>query len=964
MKMIDRRRLTGVLAVALLVSPSPSLAAAAAVVSEPLVLPPPVAIASPAPGSPGFHGKVLTAAGAPAASAHVRLYPDKLASMGRSPCIDEPASRTFAEAHCPRAREALVEAGFTGIANVPPLAETIADAQGKFVLPGTAGAHYLVLAEAGGEVVLSDDVTAPAEVNLKLAVARKMELRVESVIDSKPIAGARVVVVQLLPLISHATVADKAGVARVSGLLPGDVVVIARADGFMPETRRGESGDWKPGQPPIPLELTHHRSVKGRVLDGTSPAAGAKVFVAESPGTLAAKTAPDGTFTLNGVACLNACHLIAQLGSRVGQVALPQKSRERGVEVRLGDAARLAVLFKGAWVPPKAQIIVKLHGENGQWVQLPASFKADTLVPGLYFVDIRSEGAHTLRLFWELAPGENGREVELLPAVDISGTVLDESAHPVKEAFVSRMREGTNQGSGFRIEDDGTFSIEDIEGTYEVTAQAEGYLDAVAAKVHAPASGLRLVLRRGVTISGVVVDGHGRPVPEVELRADTARVITEAYDRLVREHSTDKARLDELERKSDDEIWHHDYHSRSHGHEDGKFTIGGLVQGQYDVEARAPGFVPAKLRTRAPATGVKVTLGSGAVLKIFVLDDAGEPHNGSMVAWARPVGGTFKDDVGADVVDQRDGSCLLESLPEGDWNIRVQGFVKGDAEHPPELGRGRNGVATIELTPMARELRMEVLPLHGRIEVIGERASGDADARSLVAQLRAPLSLVWSCCQASHERPDFLGLRVLVQPFHRAQGIVGSLRRGPRTLQRIAHHLGVALLARAGAENQDGDEHSPAQAGGAVHLRVLGCEFDRGCLLRGHLNGGDERDSVASAVPPHRTTSSRSLATILGTLPTGRDLCAKLGEIYETYRNIAFQVREGLNRAGSAIEALHAAPPGCLRVSASLEGVEQLAALLLGWRVCLLDRGDQGVHPRLQRGWHLGELQRGEGEAP
>jgi hypothetical protein len=78
--------------------------------------------------------------------------------------------------------------------------------------------------------------------------------------------------------------------------------------------------------------------------------------------------------------------------------------------------------------------------------------------------------------------------------------------------------------------------------------------------------------------------------------------------------------------------------------------------------------------------------GSGAVLKIFVLDDAGEPHNGSMVAWARPVGGTFKDDVGADVVDQRDGSCLLESLPEGDWNIRVQGFVKGDAEHPPELG--------------------------------------------------------------------------------------------------------------------------------------------------------------------------------------------------------------------------------------------------------------------------------------
>ena len=83
--------------------------------------------------------------------------------------------------------------------------------------------------------------------------------------------------------------------------------------------------------------------------------------------------------------------------------------------------------------------------------------------------------------------------------------------------------------------------------------------------------------------------------------------------------------------------------------------------------------------------------GSGAVLKIFVLDDAGEPHNGSMVAWARPVGGTFKDDVGADVVDHATAAACWSRSPKAIGTSACRDSSRGTLSIPQnweEAGTG------------------------------------------------------------------------------------------------------------------------------------------------------------------------------------------------------------------------------------------------------------------------------------
>jgi protocatechuate 3,4-dioxygenase beta subunit len=201
------------------------------------------------------------------------------------------------------------------------------------------------------------------------------------------------------------------------------------------------------------------------------------------------------------------------------------------------------------------------------------------------------------------------------PSPRLAGTVVDGKGAPVPGAEVrllgwSGKVQDLREQARTRASTDGTFLFSGLPaGTYDLLAMAPGFApERLSVPVSESAVLVRLVLRPGRTVTGLVVDGLG--VPVAGARIELTRVRTTSMLPLDGEQGF--------------------YHAATGA--DGRFELPGVPAGQFKMEVRAEGFAP--LNSPGPhlpageegrADLGTLTLERGAALTGQVSDSAGKP---------------------------------------------------------------------------------------------------------------------------------------------------------------------------------------------------------------------------------------------------------------------------------------------------------------------------------------------------
>jgi len=147
-------------------------------------------------------------------------------------------------------------------------------------------------------------------------------------------------------------------------------------------------------------------------------------------------------------------------------------------------------------------------------------------------------------------PGTVALVLKLAPSARVRGRVLDENGMPIGEGVRVWATRSFDSPSPLSVEDrepgtsigsDGTFELDGfLDGEWRLIASRMGYAQSTAI-VTVPQTGrpVEIVMLRTGTISGVVVDREGRPIPQADLLAWRSTLSTNSPRTLPRRTRSD-----------------------------------------------------------------------------------------------------------------------------------------------------------------------------------------------------------------------------------------------------------------------------------------------------------------------------------------------------------------------------------------------------------------------------------------
>lgn len=248
----------------------------------------------------------------------------------------------------------------------------------------------------------------------------------------------------------------------------------------------------------------------------------------------------------------------------------------------------------------------------------------------------------------KLAPGESRRlDIALTPGATLTGKVVDEAGAPVASARGSLARGGESAFAGirrmlragaeapaFRTRPDGTFTATRLApgDNQRLSVSHADFERATLAGLSLPAGGTKagvtVVLKRGATISGVVKDGNGQPIPDVEVQVDPSMNIRGGAGGLVMNFTRLGGPSERPKAKSAP---------------DGTFAIKGMSVGSYALVLKKAGFATERVDpVKVAESGVDpvlVVLGPGASISGAVRRKSGDGAEGFLVRAGAAAGG-------------------------------------------------------------------------------------------------------------------------------------------------------------------------------------------------------------------------------------------------------------------------------------------------------------------------------------
>jgi hypothetical protein len=306
--------------------------------------------------------------------------------------------------------------------------------------------------------------------------------------------------------------------------------------------------------------------------------------------------------------------------------AAPERARVRVIPV---------VTRWPGFAPPSAppeEIAVATADSEG-------AFHVDGLAPGTYAVEIDASGYHPVLVPRAAVPCD-ALAIALEPLGRLEGTVLHADGRPAPGAVVRAA--SAEHGATATAGAGGAFALSAPTGSYRVDAalgDAAGGAGPVALAAGAAARDLEIRLGSGAVLEGEVVLAPGRAAAGAEVA--------------VFPHDT------------------HEVAARSVADGAGRFRIGGLAAGAWDVRATAPGT--------SPALASAVTLAAGARFPLrLTLAGTGSAEGTVRDADGRPMAG-----VHVRVVQRGDGlpfAPWLEARSGFDGGWRIDGLEVGRAE--------------------------------------------------------------------------------------------------------------------------------------------------------------------------------------------------------------------------------------------------------------------------------------------
>ncbi len=357
-------------------------------------------------------------------------------------------------------------------------------------------------------------------------------------------------------------------------------------------------------------------------------------------------------------------------------------------------------------------------GEDGAFVVLG-------LPPSAVSLTVTMDG-YTTEHALEVEPGAADLVITLRRTGSISGRVMDGySGEPVKGARVSA-DDGTS-GSA-ETDEAGNFTLESVSpGNLTVTVRSEEHVPEehpnVEVQAGTPTSGVEILLRRGETLTGVVVRSSDGGV------VAGANVTTDGP--ISRSAKTD---------------------------EEGRFTVKGLVQGIYDLKATAGEFAETSLSgVQVPSSGeIRIEMLMGGTIRGVVRDENGEPISGQMV-----MSGSGPDMFGNMTTTDAAGEFVFRNVPAGPQTLMVMkiqtggGFGFGANTRQVEVKEGREVFVEFGGAGAPKRTRFK-----GRLLDHGRPAAGKmlifmkADIEGGIAEMMASFKMVTTSTDGNFDVAD------------------------------------------------------------------------------------------------------------------------------------------------------------------------------------------------------------------
>lgn len=545
-----------------------------------------------------------------------------------------------------------------GKAGPEPAASATTRADGTFRLEAPGPGMWKVVVQAPGLVPREADLLPLLEETdlpaVKLEKDAGLEVRVAGP-DGAPAAGARVRTVQPRPRPAfdivqitwktpvRAARTDARGVAVLPRGARERVTVLAGADGGAAVQQEVTGGS-------AALRLPAGGTRQVRVLDagGRKPVGDALVCVGlfGEARWCAGRTSADGLFDVPlGSGPRQPVLVLAEDGRRLETTVEPAKKDEKGPRPLLLPAletlaGRVVSALDGK---PLAGALVwrsdpgafRLTGVDGGYrLELPPSTGKDSWVQAVATGFFPESGAAT----GPAAPSGRrlGPVLALKPALAVAGVVVDEKGVPVAGVEIraaaqpgSRFAVSMRSGGAARTTPAGRFRVSPLAAgvPHDLWLSRTGFAPASAEvpplEPGRPAADLRLVLRRGRTGFGRVVNASEQPIAgaRVALRRDQG--------------SEMRARL-RMQRMGAQEEPAFEVVTGA----DGRFEIRDLPGGTWSLEARASGHAPMtvpglSLPEGAGSTDLgTVMLPAGVAVEGYVVDPRGRPVEGAEVSAA------------------------------------------------------------------------------------------------------------------------------------------------------------------------------------------------------------------------------------------------------------------------------------------------------------------------------------------